>query len=216
MTLQTKRALATLAPLFLLSSQCFAFETPLSDKTVREAYFLGQHHDTSTQNALQPYSHHLAPPKTGPYISEIWLLTPYAQVIDVANSQSSGYSAQQAAADYRARTDTVLVRVRIEFTATYGFLEARTDAKNASAEKGIKIRQEDFWKAFRPGLSQKDDWVEPLSLDGEASYTDVGMTGAFLWLVYDAHDLASDKATVEVFTPDGQHVTTTFDLSGLR
>jgi hypothetical protein len=212
----TKRAVAFLTPLALVAGNCLAFESPLSDQSVREAYFLGQHHDASTQSALLPYSHHLAPPKTGPYISEILLLTPYAQVIDVANSQSSGYSAQQAAADYRARTDTILVRVRIEFTATYGFLEARTDAKNVSAEKGLKIRQEDFWKAFRVGLSQKDDWVDPLSLDGEATYTDIGMTGALLWLVYDAHDLASDEATVEVFTPDGQHVTTAFDLSALR
>jgi len=99
---------------------------------------------------------------------------------------------------------------------TYGFLEAGNDAKSASAEKGIKIRQEDFWKAFRVGLSQKDDWIDPLSLDGEATYSDNGMDGALIWLVCDAHDLASEPAAVEVFTPDGQHVVTTFDLSTLR
>jgi hypothetical protein len=211
-----KRILAVIAPLALLSGNCFAFESPLSDKTIREAYFLGQHHDASTKSALDSYIHHLSPPKTGPYISDIRLFTPYAQVIDVSNSQSGGYSAQQAAADYRARTDTILVRVRIQFSATYGLLEANNDTKNASAEKGIKIRQEDFWKAFRVGLSQKDDWIDPLSLDGEATYSDNGMDGALLWLVCDAHDVASELISVEVFTPDGQHVISAFDLSALR
>lgn len=211
-----RRIFAVLVLLPLFSNFCFAFESPLSDETIREAYFLGQHHDASTKSALDPYIHRFSPPKTGPYISEIRLFTPYAQVIDVSNSQSSGYSSQQAAADYRARTDTILVRVRIEFTNTYGLIEAGNDAKSASSEKGIKIRHEDFWKAFRFGLSQKDDWIDPLSLDGEATYSDNGMDGALLWLVCDAHDLASEPATVEVFTPDGQHVISTFDLASLR
>jgi hypothetical protein len=212
----TKLASAVLAPVLLLSAECFAFEIPLSEHALREAYFIGQHHDASTEAALKPYVHHLPLPSKGPYISEIRLLTPYAQVIDVSNSRSSGYSAQQAVADYHARTDTVLVRVRIEFSATYGFLDAGTDAKNASVEKGIKIRREDFWKAFRVGISQKDDWIDPLSLDGEATYSELGMNGALIWLVCDAHDIASESASVEVFTPDGQHVTSTFDLSMLR
>src|SRR5215831_7449709 len=195
---------------------CQAFELPLSDQGLREAYFIGQHHDASTGAALKPYIHHLPVPQKGAYISEIRLFTPYAQVIDVSNSQSGSYSAQQAAADYRARTDTILVRVRIEFTTTYGFLEADNDAKGASARKGIKIRQQDFWKAFQVGVSQKDEWIEPLSLDGEATYSDIGIDGALVWLVYDAHDLSSDEATVEVFTPDAQHVTSIFDLSSLR
>lgn len=207
---------AALSAWLLLIATCDAFELPLSDQTLREAYFIGQHHDASTEAALKPYVHHLPVPQKGPYISEIRFLTPYAQVIDVSNSRSSGYSAQQSAADYRARTDTILVRVRIEFSATYSLLEAESDAKNTSAQKGIKIRQEDFWKAFHVGLSQNDDWIEPLSIDGEATYSDLGMNGALIWLVYDAHDLSSEPASVEVFTPDGQHIISDFDLASLR
>ena len=216
MSQTSKSALVAPVAVLFAASSCLSLEIPLSDQTIREAYFIGQHHDASTKSALEPYIHHLAPPKTGPYISEVRLLTPYAQVIDVSNSQSSGYSAQQAAADYHSRSDTILVRVRIEFSATYGLLEAGNDTKTFASEKGIKIRQEDFWKAFRVGLSQKDDWIDPLSLDGEATYSDNGMDGALIWLVCDAHDLSSESASVEVFTPDGQHVVTTFDLSTLR
>jgi hypothetical protein len=34
--------------------------------------------------------------------------------------------------------------------------------------------------------------------------------------MFDAHDFSSDEAVAEIFTPDGQHVTTTFDLAVLR
>lgn len=215
-----KRLLATIAPLFLFSSQCFAFETPLTDRTVREAYFLGQHHDASTQAALKPYQHHLPEPKSGPYISEIRIMTPFAQVVEASSSQSSGYSAQQAAADYHSKADTIVVRFHIEFTPTYGYIESARDRADVAAEKGITLRSEDFWQAFNAGLSQNDQWIEPLSRDGEPIYArseDSGaMIGAYIWVTYDAHDVASDPVTAEIFTPDGQHVTSTFDLSTLR
>ena len=220
MTLSTKRALATLAPLFLFSGQCFAFETPLSDNTVREAYFLGQHHDASTQSALKPYQHHLPAPKSGPYISEIRVMTPFAQVVETSNENSAGYSAQQAAADYHSHADTIVVRFHIEFTPSYGYIESDKDRADLAAEKGISLRSVDFWQAFNTGLSQNDQWIEPLSRDGEPIYShseDNGaMIGAYIWVTYDAHDVSSDEATAEIFTPDGQHVTSTFDLSKLR
>lgn len=220
MTPSTKRALATIAPLVLLSSQCFAFEAPLSDKTVREAYFLGQHHDASTQSALKAYQHHLPAPKSGPYISEIRVMTPFAQVVEASNALSAGYSAQQAAADYHSHADTIVVRFHIEFTASYGYIESDRDRADLAAEKGISLRSEDFWQAFNTGLSQNDQWIEPLSREGEPIYShseDSGqMVGAYIWVTYDAHDVASAAATAEMFTPDGQHVTSTFDLATLR
>ena len=214
------RAFVVILLLALLSNSCLAFESPLSDKTIREAYFLGQHHDASTAAALRPYIHNLPVPPKGPYISEIGLLTPYAQVIDVSNSQSAGYSAQQAAADYHARTDTILVRVRIEFTPTYGYIESSGE-RAGGPRKGISLRPQDFWQAFRIGLSQNDQWIEPLSTDGEATYAPNAesgsvMTGALIWVFFDARDLDSAPATAEVFTPDGQHISSKFDLASLR
>jgi len=215
-----KRIFASIAPLVLLAGECFAFETPLSDKTIREAYFLGQHHDASTQSALKPYIHVLPAPHSGPNISEIRLFTPYAQVIEASNAQSAGYSAQQATADYHAHADTIVVRFHIEFTPTYGYIESSRDRADLAAEKGISLRTEDFWQAFNTGLSQNDQWIEPLSREGEPIYArseDGGsMIGAYIWLTFDAHDVSSDEAVAEIFTPDGQHVTSTFDLSTLR
>jgi hypothetical protein len=212
-------AAISLATLLLLFS-CAAFESPLGDKTIREAYFLGQHHDASTQSALKPYIHVLPAPPKGPYISEIRVFTPYAQVIESSSAQSAGYSAQQAAADYHSHADTIVVRFHIEFTPSYGYIESSRDRADLAAEKGISVRSEDFWQAFNTGLSQNDQWIEPLSRDGEPIYSrseDGGsMIGAYIWLTFDAHDVSSEDAVAEIFTPDGQHVTTTFDLAGLR
>jgi hypothetical protein len=209
-------ALATL----LAAAPLFAYESPLSDRTVREAYFLGQHHDDSTQSALKPYLHTLRPPQKGPYIEDIQLLTPYAQVIDSSNAKSAGYSAQQAAEDYRVRKDLIVVRFHIEFTPTYGLIESLRDSKSESEAKGITIRDEDFWQAFHTGLSQNDQWIEPLSRDGEPIYSqgpqNDAIVGAYIWVTYDAHDVASEPADAEIFTPDGQHIVSTFDLATLR
>jgi len=197
------------------------FESPLTEKTIREAYFLGQHHDASTQSALKPYIHNLPAPKSGPHIAEIRLLTPYAQVIDNSNAQSAGYSAQQAAADYHAHADTIVIRFHVKFTPTYGQIESSRDYAGAAARKGLALRPEDFWQSFKVGLSQKDQWLEPLSHEGEPIYVrnaegGSSLDGAYIWLTFDAHEASSDPVDAEIFTPDGQHVTTTFDLSSLR
>jgi len=115
-----QRSLLAVTTALLVLPPAFAYETPLTDKTVREAYFLGQHHDASTQSALKPYVHILPAPPKGPHISEIRLFTPYAQVVEASNAQSAGYSAQQAAADYHSHADTIVVRFHIEFTPSYG------------------------------------------------------------------------------------------------
>ena len=215
-----QRSILAVATALLVLPPAFAYETPLTDKTVREAYFLGQHHDASTQSALKPYIHILPAPPKGPHISEIRLFTPYAQVIEASNAQSAGYSAQQAAADYHSHADTIVVRFHIEFTPSYGYIESDRDRADLAAEKGISLRSADFWQAFNTGLSQNDQWIEPLSRDGEPIYShseDSGqMIGAYIWVTYDAHDVSSDEAVAEIFTPDGQHVTSTFDLSTLR
>ena len=96
-----------------------AYDTYLSDTAVREAYFLGQRNDGKTRAFFEPYTKHLPLPRSGPYVSEIHLLTPLAQVVKVSSRTTGGYSAQQAQLDYRDRGDSLLLEVHIEFTPTY-------------------------------------------------------------------------------------------------
>jgi hypothetical protein len=206
----------------LCTSAALCYDTELSDTAVREAYFLGQRHSKDTRDFLTTYSRHLALPKTGPHISEVCLLTPLAQVVEVSDQQSQGYSAQQAWTDYRGRGDSILLEVHIEFTPTYGQFDADSSAKNAEGEKGIKLRKEDFWQDFRFGIKQKEDWIEPRSIHGEPQYSlqdtygNGGLIGAWIWVEYDAHNVPSDDTEVHVFTPDGQDVSVSFNLSKLK
>src|SRR5580765_2702694 len=118
-------ALCTLFSVLLVFPQPVpAFESPLSDSAVREAYFLGQRNDQKTSDLLKLYTRSFPLSDKGPYISEIHLLTPYAQVVATSSQHSTGYSAQQAAADYHGRGDTLLLQVRIEFTVTYTYEDA--------------------------------------------------------------------------------------------
>jgi hypothetical protein len=209
---------STLAGALLLTSAAFAFDSPLSDEAIREAYFLGQRNDYKMTQALAPYTKRLALPERGPYISEIKLFTPYAQIIDISRQQSGHYSAQQAQQDYRDRGDTLLVFVRIEFTATYSYPQAVASANRVAKEQGINLQPQDFWKDFRLGLSQDGGRVEPLSERAEALYNrgEGGLGGVVVWMEFDARDVASTETSIEVDTPDGQHVAVRFDLTSLR
>jgi len=168
-----------------------------------------------------------------------------------------GYSAQQAEKDYRHRHDKIFVRVRIDFTDSYGSLELYRSAKAGQEHPGAADQPlPDFYRDFRVGLSQRssasheDRWIEPLRILLQPSFIqasnhlpfipeDLGLfsyatasggssfayysgngfeypTGWLVWLVYDAKDIASDDASVEVITTDGQHVVVPFDLANLR
>jgi hypothetical protein len=200
----------------------FAYDTDLSDTAVREAYFLGQRRDEKSGAFLENYSKHLPLPKNGPYISEIRLLTPLAQVVEVSSQNTTGYSAQQARLDYRGRGDSVVLEIHIEFTPTYNQVQAEHAANSMAGEKGITLRTQDFWQDFRYGLKQKVQWVEPRSIRGEPiyaasdSYSSGGLIGAWVFLEYDARNVDSEDAEVHVFLPDELEVSTTFDLSKLR
>jgi hypothetical protein len=113
------------------------------------------------------------------------------------------------------------VRFQIQFTPTYGHIESPGESQNDPPQKGLALRPEDFWQAFKVGLSQNDKWIEPLSRDGEPIYIRTAeggsvLDGAYIWLTFDAHDVSSESADAEIFTPDDQHVITTFDLASLR
>ncbi len=197
------------------------YELPLASRSVREGYFLGQRNDEKTSSFLAAYVKRYPLPQKGPYISEIELLTPYAQVVDISRKKTAGYSAQQAEHEYKERGDTILVRVRIELTPTYGELETQPAPKNSGAEQRISPRPNDFWRDFRYRLAQKDETIEPVDVYGEAIYYthgsgSGGLRGAMVWLTYDAKEVESAMATIEILAPDQQRAVADFDLEKLR
>jgi len=213
-----------------------AYEIPLASDSVREAYFLGQRNDEKTAHFFDPYTKHFPPPPAGPHISQIELLTPYAQVVDRSQHKTVGYSAQDAEEDYHALGDTLVVYVRIEFTATYTYLQALASANRAAEKQGLNLQDEDFWRDFEFGLSPaapaggssgtvgnqpESSAIEPRETQATPIYAPGGgplgtLAGTVVRLVYDAKEVPSEPVPFEVIAPGGRHFTATFDLSKLR
>lgn len=205
MTSLLRSSHAIVLAILVAASGAFGYDAPLSDEAVREAYFLGQHRDETTAHFLETYRRYFPIPKSGPHIYAVELFTPYALVVEGASKQVTNYSAQQAEQDYRLRGDFVRVAVYVRFTSTYS---SRTD-----------------WRAFQISLKQSGKTLEPGNVRYEGTRvvfpagkggSNSRLTGFIVWLEYEISNLASEEATAEIDSPDGQQVLASFDLSRLR
>lgn len=178
----------------------FAYDHPLSDRAVREAYFVGQ--DVKNVNKfLSQYVRALPVPQNGPHVADIELNTPYAQVVETSALHSVGYSDLQAAEDYRKRGDFIAVRVRILLTPTY------------------TGRKADFWRDVSVGLIQGKNHIAAMSIDGRPIYSSADggvLIGAEVFGKFSVVSVESDSLQVEVMPPEGPAARATFDLKNLR
>jgi hypothetical protein len=217
----SRRSLASiLASFTLLSPSAFAFDTPLSDQAVREAYFLGQRHDETMATFLNKYTKFLEPPKAGPRIASITFLTPFALLVQHSSGQSN-YSAQQAALDHRDQPEFVRIVVQIQFTDSYGPYIPRSTGSRSGSSVGLVPRPYDFWKDFDVQVSSDDKKLRAFSSSGQPNFIcseDGGctLTGATLQFDFSAEDFASGSATIDVNPPEGDPLTVDFDLTHLR
>jgi len=212
-------AAVLLTELLMLTSG-FAFETPLSDTAVREAYFLGQRRDETMARFLEKYTLYFAPPKSGPYIASLTMFTPYALAVLDSKEKSVGYSAQQAALDHAKHAESVKAILDILFTDTYGAYIPRPVGSRRDATTGLMPRPYDFWKDFEVNFFYKDDQLKPISSSGQPKLTcdDSGCTliGATLEFEFLAENVPSDSITIQVIPPEGEQVVLDFDLATVR
>jgi hypothetical protein len=196
-----------------------AYQKPLESRSIREAYFLGQRNDEAMQTFLANYIRRFPVPAKGPHVAEIELLTPYAQVVKISQRKSVGYSAQQAEREHSERGDLIAVRVLILFTNTYSLI---LDSPKPGNPKGILLRPPDFWKDFEFRLLQEDESISADHVSGEPLYLPdtywgtSALSGATVYLDYDAREVKSIPTRVQVLTPQGQRITAEFDLAKLR
>jgi hypothetical protein len=215
-----QQALAILASAVFLAPPVFAFSSPLSSEAIREAYFLGQRHDESMARFLDKYTTRLSPPRTGPYISSVQFLTPFAQLIQVSDQHLPGYSAQQAERERRGQPETVEISVKILLTESYPAFVSESAPGRSGSTPSYHLRSPDFWRDFQVRVFQRDEAMEPADFTGRANYSCTKsactLSGATLWLDFPATALDSDSATVEVTPPVGDPVAVDFDLTRLR
>jgi hypothetical protein len=217
----TRTIASTFMAVMLLTPSSFAFDTPLSDHAVREAYFLGQRRDEKTAEFLDKYRRHFSVPESGPWVSTVELFTPYAEAVELSRQRSSGYSAQDAAGDYRKNGDRIRVTITIQFTNSYGAVIQEKPVSRSGSANAFSLRTPDFWKDFSYRLFDGDEVVEPLEVQGNPTYLrgsdGSDMTGAVIVLLYDAEKIStSADAAVVVDIPDHPQVVAPFDLATLR
>ena len=216
------RLITCLLLVFCESLLASAFDTPLSDESVREAYFLGQRHDGSVARFFDQYSRHLPPPKSGPHISSVVFLTPFAQFALFSDSYIGNYSAQQALLDHRRRGDeSVKITVEIYLTTSYGSFISNPGGRRSRSSSALIPRPTDFWKDFhiqvyngRQLLSPSDSGGRPLYRCGRSG--PCRPRGGAIDLEFPASAFTSDSASIEVLPPEGEPVSVDFDLTRLR
>ena len=214
---------AIVAALALLAQPIFAFQSPLSDESVREAYFLGQRHDGSFEGLVEKSTRRFPAPKTGPYISSVIFATPFVRAAQLSNNHLGNYSAQQAELDHRgARKEIVKIIVEIQLTESYGQFIAPAKLNSRSGYASALIpRPDDFWRDFQVQIFNGDQALSNAIFHGRPNYScgDYGpciLTGATLTFEFPADAFSADSASITVEPPEGEPVTADFDLSRLR
>jgi hypothetical protein len=198
----------------------FAFDTPLSDEAVREAYFLGQRHDESMARFLNRYTKLLPAPDSGPQIYSVTFFTPFALVVQ-QSSERFNYSAQQAEKDHQPDDEMVAITIQILLTQSYGAWITRPTGSRSGSPTGIQLRNPDFWKDFKYSVFDDEKELEVDSPTGEPTYVCDGeggcnLPGAMVHFQLPAKLFVSGTATVEIDPKVAEPTSVDFDLSSLR
>lgn len=190
-----------------------ALSFPLSSTAIRDAYFMGNRNDEQTANFLAQYAHQLKPPKTGAYVNEIGIETPFTQVVRHAQA-AANYNAPDAVEEFQHKDLSLFVSVDVAFTPSYSPVPPNLSAYYQWVP--------DFWNDFKVRLTQDKKEIPARHVRGGPlfSYGELGeipvVTGARIEVEYRADTIEAGPVKITVLTPDGQDVETTFDLARLR
>jgi hypothetical protein len=211
---------SALALSMFLTVPAFAFDTPLSDTAVREAYFLGQRRDDTMARLLSRYTVSLPPPDSGPHISSVTFLTPFALLVQ-QSSQRVNYSAQQAQKEHHSDQEIVAISIEILLTPSYGALIPRRTDSRSGSPIGFQFRNPDFWKDFKYRVFDGDNELKPDTLTGDPLYNcpsegGCDLFGATIHLQFSASAFTSGTATIEVDPKVSDPTAVDFDLTSLR
>ena len=209
MRASSRVGLLVLSIIAVVAQPLLAFDYPLSSEAIRDAYFLSRGDPDKANVFFEKYRHNLPVPESGPHVSLIEVETPFACLVDELAAGSPNDHAQEAEEEYLGKPGHFRVHVEINFTPTYPGPGHNTPSLV------------DLWQDFKVHLKQ-DAEIEPQSLHGEPvyAYSDegpIGIVGATIEAEYDIKKIdLGGGTTVEVDTPGGQQVETTFALNDLR
>jgi hypothetical protein len=217
-SMRTFLALLLAAP--LVAAPSFAFDTPLSDQAVREAYFLGQRHDDSMAKLLDRYTQFLPAPEAGPHIYSVTFLTPFALLVQ-QSSQLSNASAQEVEKRHHGVDEIVSVSIEILLTPSFGAAIPTPTNSRSGSPVGYQFRNPDFWKDFKIKVFDGEKNIALSGFTGEPKYACASkggcdLFGATIRFELPAKLFTSNSSTIEITPPVGEQVSVDFDLASLR
>lgn len=110
----------------------------------------------------------------------------------------------------------------IQLTESYGqFLGTVPANSRTSTGAGLIPRKDDFWRAFKFHVRSDE---HPMSISGPHGYPNYycsqyggcSLSGATVEFNVSAAAFSSDSASITIDPPEGEQVTTEFDLTSLR
>ena len=97
-----------------------------------------------------------------------------------------------------------------------------TQKPQGDAPVNANLQPENFWQKFQFSVKQNGKDIPSKSIHNTPIYsmaakgTPSALDGASVTIEFDAKDMASQETDVQVTTPDGKIISTTFDLKKLR
>lgn len=181
----------------LLAAPLLAYDYPLSQEAIRDAYTLGSRQASLGADFLSSYTHTVPDLGVGDYTSSISIDTPFTQVA-VHSSKKLNYSAQDAVQEFYGKPMSFHIHLEILYMP-----DAPPDVVEVT-------------------VIQNKDEIEPDSEDRAAYfpatdvYTRVPSIGETIDLTFKARKFDSSTLKIIIDTPDGQHAVSSFDLGSLR
>lgn len=181
----------------LLASSANAYDVPLSESAIRDAYFLGRRTAALNAEFLARYDHWIPELKQWTCTSRARVETPFLQIAQYA-SQAPNYSAQDAVQDFSDKPLVFKVYLDICYME-----KAPADA--------LRIQFIQNRKPVFPLLSQRSPFYPVI--DANAT---LPANGERIYVEFKPQQIESSILTIVIDTPNGQHVSTNFDLEPLR
>jgi hypothetical protein len=182
---------------FALAIPACAYDVPLTESSIRDAYFLGTRLNGMSPDFLARYTHEIPKLTLGRYHSFASMETPFTQIA-VLSSKKLNYSAQDAVKEFLGKPLLFHLHLEICF-----MLNAPAGA--------LKVRIIQNKKELLPDTSERS-----LFFPASDEYTSPPPIGETMELEFKADKIDSSTLSIIVDTPDGQHAHLDIDLSALR
>lgn len=189
--------LATVFVGLMLVFPAWAYDVPLSESSIRDAYYLGTRATTLGPDFLREYTQSIPELKVGRFASVIRLETPFSQIA-IASAKRVGYSAQDAVQEFLGKP--------LAFRISVGICYKIDAPENAVRIKVLQNKKEIVLESYKssPYYPASDE------------YTRVSSIGEKVEMEFQPSNVESSTLLIVVDTPDGRHAEAVFDLQTLR